>query len=140
MKPLSRTCVVAGCAALLTGFTGITAAHAASITVPATGTLPAGGAGASVSVTFDCEAGQSADVFVDVAQKVDEHHAATGTGFTDTVVTCAAGEETAEVVALVTGDFVFTEGDALVKITLFACDTAACEITSTTGVTRLASN
>jgi hypothetical protein len=138
MKTLSRTCAVAGCAALLTGFAGITAAHAATITVPATGTLLVGGAGASVSVTFDCEAGRTADVFVDVAQKVDDQHAATGTGFTDTVMTCVEGEETAEVVVLVTGDYLFTEGDALVKITLLACDPATCEITTTTGATRFA--
>lgn len=137
MKTLSRTCAVAGCAALLTAVTGITAAHAASVTVPQTGTLLAEGAGVGVSVTLDCEAGRSADVFVDVAQKVDEHHAAIGTAFSDTV-TCVEGEETAEVDVLVTGDYLFTEGNALVKITLFACDLSACESLTATGVTRFA--
>ncbi len=139
MKTLSRTCAVAGGAALLSAVTAITAAHAASVAVPQTGTLLAEGAGVSVLVTFDCDAGQTANLFVDVAQKVDDQHAATGTAVSDPV-DCAAGEETAEMVLPVTGDFVFIEGEALVKVSLFACDISTCDSMTTTGVAQFTGN
>lgn len=135
MKTLSRTFAVAGCTALFTAVAGATAAHAASVIVPETGTLLAGGAGASFSVTFDCDAGQDADVFVRVAQKVGDQHAATGAGFSD-IVTCADGAETAETAVLAAGDFAFTEGDALVEISLTTCDTVTCEVVTEIGVAR----
>lgn len=135
MKTLSRTCTVAG-VALLTAFTGTTAAHAATATVPAEGTLLVGGAGLGLSLTFDCDAGQTADLFVDTAQTVDGTHIAGGTTVSDTV-TCADGEETVDVVLLAAGDFAFTEGDALVQIALFTCAAEACGLTTVSGPVRL---
>lgn len=136
MKTLSRTCTVAGCAALLTAFAGATAAYAAKVAVPDQGTLLVGGAGVGFSVSFDCEAGRTADLFVDVAQKVDGTHVATGTTVSDTV-TCADGSETVEVALLAAGDFAFTEGDALVDILLSTCDADTCEQVTATGPARV---
>ncbi|HRO31375.1 MULTISPECIES: hypothetical protein [Micrococcaceae] len=136
MKTLSRTCMVAGGAAVLTALAGVTAAHAVSVTVPDTGTLLVGGAGVSFSVTLDCEAGRTADLLVNVVQKVDGAHVATGGVISDTV-TCAAGQETVEVALLAAGHFAFTEGDAAVQILMFTCDTVACESTTVTGQARL---
>jgi hypothetical protein len=139
MKTLSRTCTVAGCAALLMALAGATAAHAADVTVPATGTLLADGAGVSLSITLDCDAGRTADLFVNVAQKVDGTHIAAGSVISDTV-TCAAGQESVEVALLAAGDFAFTEGDAAIQILLFTCDTTTCESNTATGQARLGRN
>ncbi|MCY1157424.1 MAG: hypothetical protein MOP51_444 [Citricoccus sp.] len=136
MKTLSRTCMVAGCTAVLTALAGVTAAHAASVTVPETGTLLVDGAGVSLSVTLDCDAGRTADLIVDVVQKVDGAHVATGSALSDTV-TCAAGQEAVDVALLAAGDFAFTAGDAAVQIILFTCDTVTCEATTVTGQARL---
>jgi hypothetical protein len=135
MKTLSRSCAVAGAAALLTAFAGTTAAYAASVTVPDQGTLLADGAGVKLSVTFDCDSGWNADVFVNAAQKVGSHHAATGIAFSPAVA-CADGEETVDLTVLASGNFAFTEGDAAVEVTVATCDPMTCELTTAVGEVR----
>ncbi|MDI3330243.1 MAG: hypothetical protein QJR09_05825 [Micrococcus sp.] len=147
MKTLSRTCAVAGCAALLlasagaavTGAsaTGAAATKAASVTVPEEGTLVADGAGVSLSVAFDCQAGWTGGVSVDAAQTVRGHRLATGSAFSADV-DCADGEESVDVTAMGAGDFAFTDGEALVRVTMFSCDATSenCENTDATGVVQ----
>jgi hypothetical protein len=139
MKTLSRTCTLAGCTALLTALAGVTAANAAGVTVPAKGALLVDGAGVSLSIALDCDAGRTADLFVSVAQKVDGTHIATGSVISDTV-TCTAGQETVEVDLLAAGDFAFTEGDAAIQVLMFTCDTTTCESSTATGQARLELN
>jgi hypothetical protein len=138
MKTLSRTYAVAGCTALLTALAGVTAANAASVAIPAKGTLLVNGAGVSLSVSLDCAAGRDAVLFVNVAQKVDGTHVATGNTISDTV-SCVAGKEKVKVDLLAVGDYAFTPGDAAVQIFLATCDTATCDAgTTVTGKVRLA--
>ena len=100
MKTLSRTFTVAGFATLLTAFVGATAAQAASSAIlPDEGTLLGDGAGVSISVDFDCDAGWSANVWVEAAQRTSGDKVATGMGYS-TTVDCAAGEESVDVVLL----------------------------------------
>jgi hypothetical protein len=135
MKTLSRTCAVAGCTAVLLASIGAAVAHAATVTAPAEGTLVADGAGVNLSVAFDCQAGWSGGVSAEAAQTVQDHRLATGGAF-PVDVDCAAGPETVEITVMGAGDFAFTEGDALVRVSLFSCDAAGetCENVDATGV------
>lgn len=134
MKTLSRTCTVAGLATVLTAFVGATAAQAASATLPDDGTLLADGAGVSVSVSFDCEADWTANVFVEAAQTVNRDRVATGMGFSENVE-CEAGEESVDVVILAGGDYIaFQEGDAVLRVSVSACNTETCDQAVAAGV------
>jgi hypothetical protein len=135
MKTLSRSCVVAGAAALLTAFAGTTAAYALDAPLPDEGTLMADGAAVTLSLTFDCETGATADAFVFVSQNVDGAHVATGNGFSSSA-SCGDGEETVDVAVLTTGHYAFTEGTAAVQVILTSCTTDACEQGFTTGEVR----
>jgi hypothetical protein len=126
MKTLSRTCSAAGFAALLT-FAGTAAAHAASVDIPDEGTLLADGAGATVSVSFECDSGSTVNIFVDAAQTVDGNRVATGNGFSSTA-NCKGGKDSLDVTFLAAGDYVaFEEGTAAIRIVLISCDTQTCE-------------
>jgi hypothetical protein len=126
MKTLSRTCSAAGFAALL-AFAGTAAAHAASVTVPDEGTLLADGAGATVSVSFECSSGSTINIFVDAAQTVDDNRVATGNGFSSTA-DCNGAEDSLDVTFLAAGDYVaFEEGTAAIRVVLISCDTQTCE-------------
>lgn len=135
MKTLSRTFTVAGFATLLTAFVGATAAQAAtSATLPDGGTLLGDGAGVSVSATFDCEAGWSANVWIEAAQRTRGDKVATGMGYSETV-DCAAGAESVDVVLLAAGDYLaFEEGDAVVRVSVSACNTQTCDQAVAAGV------
>ena len=118
MKLLSRTFAVAGGAAVLLASTGATVAQAASVTVPKEGTLVAGGAGVNFSVSFDCQAGWTGRVSAEVAQTVRGNRLATGFALSDDI-DCIDGAETVEVTVMGVGDFAFTEGEALVRVSMF---------------------
>jgi hypothetical protein len=134
MKTLARTSTVAGFATLLTAFVGATAAQAATVTLPDDGTLLGDGAGVSVSVEFDCDAGWTGSVWVEAAQVVQGDRLATGMGYSDSV-DCDGGTESVDVVLLAAGDYIpFTDGDAVVRVTVSACSTAACEQAVEAGV------
>jgi hypothetical protein len=135
MKTLSRTFTVAGFATLLTAFVGATAAQAAtSATLPDEGTLLGDGAGVSLSVDFDCDAGWSANVWVEAAQRTGGDKVATGMGYS-TTVECADGEESVDVVLLAAGDYLaFEEGDAVVRVSVSACGTETCDQAVAAGV------
>jgi hypothetical protein len=138
MKTLSRTFTVAGFATLLTAFVGATAAQAAtSVTLPDEGTLLGDGAGVSVSASFDCEAGWSANVWIEAAQRTDGDKVATGMGYSETV-DCMAGEESVDVVLLAAGDYIaFEEGDAVVRVSVSACNTQTCDQAVAAGVVQV---
>ncbi|MDI3329135.1 MAG: hypothetical protein QJR09_00165 [Micrococcus sp.] len=137
MKTLSRTCTVAGLATVLTAFAGATAAQAATVTLPDEGTLLADGAGISVSVSFDCDSDWTGSVWIEAAQVVEGHRLATGAGYSDSV-DCGDGEESVDVVLLAAGDYVpFTDGDAVVRVTVSACNTETCEQAVEAGVVPL---
>lgn len=138
MKTLSRTFTVAGFATLLTAFVGATAAQAAtSVTLPDEGTLLGDGAGVSVSASFDCEAGWSANVWVEAAQRTNGDKVATGMGYSETV-DCMAGEESVDVVLLAAGDYIaFEEGDAVVRVSVSACNTQTCDQAVAAGVVQV---
>jgi hypothetical protein len=134
MKTLARTSTVAGFATLLTAFVGATAAQAATVTLPDEGTLLGDGAGVSVSVEFDCDAGWSGNVWVEAAQVVQGDRLATGMGYSDTV-DCADGMESVDVVLLAAGDYIpFADGDAVVRVSVSACNTQTCEQAVAAGV------
>ncbi|HEY4614453.1 MAG TPA: hypothetical protein VIG75_03225 [Citricoccus sp.] len=135
MKTLSRTLTVAGMATVLTAFAGATAAQAATTTeLPASGTLLGGGAGVSVTVDVDCEAGWTGSVWVEAAQVVDGNRLATGMGYSDSVE-CTGEVESLEVVILAGADYVpFDEGDAVLRVSASACSTEACEQSVAAGV------
>jgi hypothetical protein len=59
---------------------------------------------------------------------------ATGLGYSD-VVDCADGTESVDVVLLAAGDFIpFTDGDAVVRVSVSACNTVTCEQAVAAGV------
>lgn len=136
MKTLSRTCTVAGFATLVTAFAGATAAHAASVTLPADGTLLGDGAGVSVSVSFECDADWVANVWVEAAQRVHGNRVATGMGYSESV-DCSDGTGSVDVVLLAAGDYLaFTEGQAVVRVSLSTCSPESCEQDVAAGVIR----
>jgi hypothetical protein len=138
MKTLSRMFTVAGFATLLTAFVGATAAQAASVTLPEDGTLLGDGAGVTVSVSFDCEADWSGSVFIEAAQRSEGNRVATGLGYSD-LVDCADGTESVDVVLLAAGDFLaFREGDAVVRVSVSACNAETCEQAVAAGVVQFA--
>ena len=110
--------------------------HATSATLPDGGTLLGDGAGVSVSASFDCEAGWSANVWVEAAQRTQGNRVATGMGYSETVE-CAAGAESVDVVLLAAGDFLaFEEGDAVVRVSVSACSTQTCDQAVAAGVVQ----
>ncbi len=136
MKTLSRTFTVAGFATVLTALVGATAAQAASVTLPGEGTLLGDGAGVSVSVSFDCDADWTANVFIEAAQKARGDGVATGMGYSESV-DCASGTETLDVVLLASGNYTaFTEGDAVVRVSVSACNAVTCEQAVAAGITQ----
>jgi hypothetical protein len=136
MKTLSRTLTVAGFATVLTAFVGATAAQAASVTLPGEGTLLGDGAGVTVSVTFDCDDDWTANVFIEAAQKAGGDGVATGMGYSESV-DCANGTETLDVVLLAAGNYTaFAEGDAVVRVSVSACNAVTCEQAVAAGVTQ----
>jgi hypothetical protein len=135
MKTLSRSCVAAGAAALLTAFAGTSAAYALDAPLPDTGTLMADGAAVTVSLTFDCATGSTADVFAFASQAVGHGNLATGNGFSSAVA-CGNGMETVDVAVLGSGHFAFTEGTAAVQVVLTSCTTEMCEQGFATGEVR----
>jgi hypothetical protein len=138
MKTLFRTLTAVGGAALFLASTGAAAAPAApatSVTVPEEGTLVADGAGVSLSVTFKCRAGWSAGVSAQAAQAVQDDRLATGGSFPSDV-DCVGGEQTTQITVMGAGDFAFTDGEALVGLSLYSCNAAgdSCENVDAGGV------
>ncbi|NKX50881.1 hypothetical protein HER39_09940 [Arthrobacter deserti] len=92
-----------------------------TIELPDSGDLLADGAGASVTVTFQCEAGQSYNMFVELSQAVGEGRTASGAGFAGPG-TCTGNAQTEELLVLAGGGFfAFRDGDAVARTSLSVC-------------------
>ncbi len=138
MKTLSRALAAAGAAALLTAFSVAAPASAAStITAPDEGELLGDGAAVTLSITFECDAGQDANVFAEIAQAIDDDRIASGNGFA-APVDCTGAEQSVEVSVLASGGFfAFTEGTAVARVFLATCTVGACEQVSSTAELEL---
>ncbi|MCG2620517.1 hypothetical protein LVY72_01165 [Arthrobacter sp. I2-34] len=119
---------LAGCATVLCLLSGLAPAAAATpvaagITVhlPDRGKVLADGAGVSVTVTFQCEAGQSYNMFVELSQAVLDGRTASGVGFAGPG-TCTGAAQTEDLLLMATGGFyAFRSGDSVARATLSVC-------------------
>ncbi|MCU1531647.1 MAG: hypothetical protein JWO49_1218 [Arthrobacter sp.] len=109
-----------------------------TVEMPDRGLLLAGGAGASLKITFRCEAGQSYNLFIELSQVVLDGRTASGLGFAGPG-TCNGNAETADVLALAGGAFyAFRDGDAAARLSLSICPTdQMCSQVMDSGVLRL---
>jgi hypothetical protein len=88
-----------------------------------TATLLAKGAAVNVETVYTCSSGASANIFIDLTQRVRKQFA-TGSGFTGGL-TCDDAEHTATVTVLAK-DIAFKKGDALGEGSFDACTEATC--------------
>ncbi|NKX53339.1 hypothetical protein [Arthrobacter mobilis] len=108
-------------AAAATAGPATTAAPGLSIELPEDAGLLAGGAGTSITVTFQCTAGESYNMFVELAQVVEEGRTATGTGFTGPG-TCTGSSQTEDLLVVAGGGFyAFREGEAVARASVSVC-------------------
>ncbi|AUI52020.1 hypothetical protein [Arthrobacter crystallopoietes] len=138
MKTMFRALAAAGAAALLTAFSVAAPASAAgTITAPDEGALLGDGAAVILSITYECDTGQNANVFAEIAQTIDDERVATGNGFA-APVDCTGTEQSVEVSVLASGGFfAFAEGTAVARIFLATCTIGACEQVTATAELEL---
>jgi hypothetical protein len=113
-------------------------AAGAAIDLAERGELLADGAGATVKVTFQCEAGQTYNVFVELSQAVLDGRTASGVGFANPG-TCSGTAQTEDLLLLAAGGFyAFRAGDAVARATLSVCpNEQMCSQASDSGVIQL---
>jgi hypothetical protein len=138
MKTMSRALAAAGAAALLTAFSVASPASAAgTLTAPEEGELLGDGAAVTLSITYECDTGQNANVFAEIAQSIDDDRVATGNGFA-APVDCTGTEQSVEVSVLASGGyFAFAEGTAVARIFLATCSMNTCEQVTATAELEL---
>jgi hypothetical protein len=137
---------LAGCATILCVLCGTVPAAAATtpaaagltIQLPDRGELLADGAGATVTVTFQCEAGQSYNVFVELSQAVQGGRTASGVGFAGPA-TCTGNAQTEDLLLMAAGGFyAFRSGDAVARASVSVCpNEQLCSQSMDSGVLEL---
>jgi hypothetical protein len=114
------------------------AAAGLTIQLPDRGELLADGAGAMVTVTFQCEAGQSYNVFVELSQAVQDGRTASGVGFAGPA-TCSGTAQREDLLLMAAGGFfAFRSGEAVARASVSVCpNEQLCSQSMDSGVLEL---